>query len=78
MKGVEDGQLIRVLKYKCLVKFLGRAEVLGRHMLYGTTKKFPEVFGLNFLKYLPKIEELKSRINEITVACLLVSYIKFV
>jgi segregation and condensation protein B len=29
-------------------------------MLYGTTKKFLEVFGLNSLKDLPKIEELKK------------------
>jgi len=34
--------------------------VLGRPMLYGTTRKFLEVFGLNSLKDLPKIEELKK------------------
>jgi segregation and condensation protein B len=60
IRGVAAGEVIRSLMYKGLVKILGRAEVIGRPMLYGTTKKFLEVFGLNSLKDLPKIEELKK------------------
>lgn len=60
IRGVQAGELIRSLMYKGLVKIVGRAEVLGRPMLYGTTKKFLEVFGLNTLKDLPKVEELKK------------------
>jgi len=60
IRGVSVGEVIRSLCYKGLVKIVGRAEVLGRPMLYGTTKKFLEVFGLNSLKDLPKIEELKK------------------
>ena len=60
VRGVAAGEVIRGLMYKGLVKIVGRAEVLGRPMLYGTTKKFLEVFGLNSLKDLPKIEELKK------------------
>jgi segregation and condensation protein B len=60
IRGVAGGEVIRTLCYKGLVKIVGRAEVLGRPMLYGTTKKFLEVFGLNTLKDLPKIEELKK------------------
>jgi segregation and condensation protein B len=60
IRGVAAGELIRSLMYKGLVKITGRAEVLGRPMLYGTTKKFLEIFGLNTLKDLPKIEELKK------------------
>ncbi len=60
IRGVAAGEMIRNLMYKGLVKIVGRAEVLGRPMLYGTTKKFLEVFGLNTLKDLPKIEELKK------------------
>ena len=60
IRGVAAGEVIRSLAYKGLVKIVGRAEVLGRPMLYGTTKKFLEVFGLNTLKDLPKIEELKK------------------
>lgn len=60
IRGVAVGEVIRSLSYKGLVKIVGRAEILGRPMLYGTTKKFLEVFGLNTLKDLPKIEELKK------------------
>jgi segregation and condensation protein B len=60
IRGVAVGEVIRSLCYKGLIKIVGRAEVLGRPMLYGTTKKFLEVFGLNSLKDLPKIEELKK------------------
>jgi len=60
IRGVAAGEMIRNLMYKGLVKITGRAEVLGRPLLYGTTKKFLEVFGLNSLKDLPKAEELKK------------------
>ena len=60
IRGVGSGEIIRSLMYKGLVKIVGRAEVLGRPMLYGTTKKFLEVFGMNSLKDLPKVEELKA------------------
>ncbi len=60
IRGVAAGEMIRNLMYKGLVKITGRAEIVGRPMLYGTTKKFLEVFGLNTLKDLPKAEELKK------------------
>ena len=60
IRGVASGEVIRNLMYKGLVKIVGRAEVLGRPMQYGTTKKFLEVFGLNSLKDLPNVEELKN------------------
>jgi len=60
IRGVAAGEMIRSLMYKGLVKVTGRAEVLGRPMQYGTTKKFLEVFGLSSLKDLPKIDELKK------------------
>ena len=60
IRGVAVGEVIRSLMYKGLVKIVGRAEVLGRPMLYGTTKKFLQIFGLNSLKDLPKVEELKN------------------
>ena len=60
IRGVAVGEVVRSLMYKGLVKITGRAEILGRPMLYGTTKKFLEIFGLNSLKDLPKAEELKN------------------
>ncbi|MFA5293291.1 MAG: SMC-Scp complex subunit ScpB, partial [Phycisphaerae bacterium] len=60
IRGVACGEMVRSLMYKGLVKIVGKAEILGRPLLYGTTKKFLEVFGLNDLKDLPKAEELKQ------------------
>ncbi len=60
IRGVACGEMIRSLMYKGLVKIAGKAEILGRPLLYGTTKKFLEIFGLNDLKDLPKAEELKQ------------------
>jgi segregation and condensation protein B len=60
IRGVACGDVLRGLLEKRLVKIVGRAEVLGRPMLYGTTRRFLEVFGLNSLKDLPKVEELRG------------------
>jgi len=60
IRGVASGEILRSLMHKGLVKMTGRAEVIGRPMQYGTTRKFLEVFGLNSLKDLPTIEELKK------------------
>jgi segregation and condensation protein B len=57
IRGVACGETIRSLMEKHLVKIAGRAEVPGRPILYGTTKRFLEVFGLNSLKELPKSED---------------------
>ncbi len=60
IRGVACGEMVRQLSEKGLVKIVGRAEVLGRPLLYGTTKRFLEVFGLNSLKDLPTAEDLKK------------------
>jgi len=60
IRGVASGEMVRSLMDKHLVKIVGRAEELGRPMLYGTTKTFLEVFGLSSLKDLPKAEDLKK------------------
>ena len=60
IRGVATGDILRGLLEKQLVKIVGRAEVIGRPMLYGTTKKFLEIFGLAKLTDLPNVEELRS------------------
>ena len=60
IRGVQSGQIIRLLMEKDLVKVVGRDESLGHPLLYGTTKKFLEYFGLKDIKDLPKIEELEA------------------
>lgn len=59
IRGVASAEMIRGLMSKGLVKMVGRADIIGRPMQYGTTKRFLEVFGLDSLKDLPTIEELK-------------------
>lgn len=59
IRGVSCGETIRSLMEKHLVKIDGRAEIPGRPILYGTTKRFLELFGLNSLKDLPQGEELR-------------------
>lgn len=57
IRGVACGEAIRGLMEKHLVKIAGRAEEPGRPILYGTTKRFLEVFGLNSLAELPSPEQ---------------------
>ena len=61
LRGVAAGEMIRNLMEKGLAKIVGRAEELGRPLLYGTTRKFLEIFGLNSLQDLPKVAELRPR-----------------
>jgi len=58
IRGVACGETIRSLMEKHLVKIAGRAEEPGRPILYGTTKRFLELFGLNSIKDLPQGESL--------------------
>lgn len=57
IRGVACGDVLRALVDRQLVKITGRAEELGRPMLYGTTPRFLDVFGLRSLKDLPKPED---------------------
>jgi segregation and condensation protein B len=59
IRGVSVGDTLNRLRELGLVKIVGRAEELGRPMLYGTTKRFLEVFGLSDLSELPQVEELR-------------------
>ncbi|MEX0654214.1 MAG: SMC-Scp complex subunit ScpB [Phycisphaeraceae bacterium] len=61
IRGVASGEVLRSLMDRHLVKIAGRADEIGRPILYGTTKQFLEVFGLASLKDLPKAEELQPK-----------------
>lgn len=60
IRGVACGEVLRTLMEHNLVKIVGRAEEIGRPMLYGTTRYFLEVFGLANLKDLPKADALRE------------------
>jgi segregation and condensation protein B len=57
IRGVACGEVLRTLIERRMVTVTGRAEELGRPMLYGTTKQFLELFGLASLKDLPSVED---------------------
>ena len=58
IRGVACGEVIRTLLDRRLVAIVGRAEELGRPMLYGTSKQFLETFGLSSTKDLPRVTDL--------------------
>lgn len=60
IRGVETGSMLRTLMEKDLIRIVGRQELPGRPLIYGTSKKFLEVFDLNDLSDLPTLEELKD------------------
>ncbi|TVQ54968.1 MAG: SMC-Scp complex subunit ScpB [Phycisphaerales bacterium] len=59
IRGVACGEVLRGLMERRLVKITGRAEELGRPMLYGTTADFLRVFGLAGLDDLPNVKDLR-------------------
>ncbi|RLA88880.1 MAG: SMC-Scp complex subunit ScpB [Deltaproteobacteria bacterium] len=63
IRGVDSTHVIRFLLEKRLIKILGRKNLPGRPMVYGTTKEFLELFGFKDLKDLPPIEEIKDIIG---------------
>jgi segregation and condensation protein B len=58
IRGVACGEVLKSLLDRRLVTIKGRAEELGRPILYGTTKEFLDTFGLDSLKSLPSAAEL--------------------
>jgi segregation and condensation protein B len=64
LRGVKSGGVIKTLLEKRLIRIRGRKEVVGRPMLYGTTKEFLLQFGLKDLSELPRIEEFAEVLGE--------------
>jgi segregation and condensation protein B len=57
MRGASAGSTLDTLQERELVKVVGRKEVVGRPMLFGTTEKFLLEFGLPSLEDLPALED---------------------
>jgi segregation and condensation protein B len=64
LRGVRSAGVIKTLLEKRLIRITGRKEVVGRPMLYGTTKQFLLHFGMKDLTELPKIEEFAEVLGE--------------
>lgn len=57
IRGVACGEILKTLMERRLITIAGRAEELGRPILYATSKGFLEAFGLSSLKDLPTVAE---------------------
>ncbi len=60
LRGVDVGGIIRTLMEKNLVNIMGRKDLPGRPLIYGTSKKFLEIFELKDIDSLPKLKEIKD------------------
>ena len=59
IRGVDSGSVLRTLLERDLIKITGRKDLPGRPIIYGTTKAFLELFGLNALSDLPTLKEVQ-------------------
>lgn len=60
IRGVVVDGVVQTLLERGLIKIVGRSEVPGRPLLYGTTQEFLEHFGLKNVNDLPAVEELRK------------------
>ena len=60
IRGVQSDGTLRTLLERDLIEIKGREKSPGRPLLYQTTEKFLSFFGINDLKELPQLEELKT------------------
>jgi segregation and condensation protein B len=60
LRGVSSRQMVANLMKKNLIKPVGRKELPGRPLAYGTTDEFLRYFGLSKLSDLPKLSEIKE------------------
>ena len=64
LRGIKSGGVVKTLLERRLIKIVGRKEVVGRPLLYGTTKEFLLQFGLKDLEDLPRIEDFAEILGE--------------
>lgn len=64
IRGVNSDYILATLLEKNLITIKGRAETVGRPLLYGTTDEFLKYFGLNDLSDLPKPREIDEIIQD--------------
>jgi segregation and condensation protein B len=64
IRGVNPSGVLKTLLERKLVTICGRAQILGRPLLYGTTPDFLRYFGLSDLSGLPRESELEVILSE--------------
>jgi segregation and condensation protein B len=68
IRGVDAGAVVRSLLERKLVKLAGHKEVAGRPMLYATSRRFLEVFGLDRIEDLPSLRQIEELVPKETEA----------
>lgn len=63
IRGVNSDGVLGTLLERNLIEIRGRAETVGRPLLYGTTSDFLQYFGLNDPSDLPKLEEIEAMLD---------------
>jgi segregation and condensation protein B len=64
IRGVGCGPTLKTLLDRGMIQVVGRDESLGRPLLYGTTRRFLESFGLSSLRELPQPESFAQAFSE--------------
>ena len=69
IRGVDSGGVIKTLLERKLIKIIGRMDIVGKPMMYGTTPEFLQYFGLKDLTDLPTLKEFQElKEEEVSVA----------
>lgn len=64
LRGVDSGSVLKTLLEKHLIRILGKKDVPGKPMIYGTTREFLELFGLPDLAALPTLREFSELVPD--------------
>lgn len=64
LRGVDSGSVLKTLLEKRLLRILGKKDIPGKPMIYGTTREFLELFGLPELSALPTLREFSELIPD--------------
>jgi len=64
LRGVDSGGVLKLLLDRKLLKILGKQDIPGKPLIYGTTKEFLETFGLKDLSSLPNLKEMNELFDE--------------
>ncbi|MFH1994174.1 MAG: SMC-Scp complex subunit ScpB [Nitrospinota bacterium] len=68
IRGVDSGGVVKSLIDKKLIRGMGRKKVIGKPMMFGTSRRFLEYFGLRNLADLPTIEEFREKEENINTS----------
>lgn len=60
LRGVDSGGVVKTLLEKKLLKILGKKDIPGKPLIYGTSKEFLELFNLKDLSSLPSLKEIQE------------------